>query len=221
MSTTSEIFVAVEAGQQSQDGIRYLLEVYLVFGLLLGAIWTPTGQLNSVLVFSTAICVLWVSARGRWAASVLGLTRPWSGTSTIFFVGTVSCGLIAIAAIALRPFGPGYHVPLFQSGMYMLWSLAQEFILQSLFFLRFEALLGPRQAVFASAALFAVAHLPSPLLAVLSMIGGILFCELFRRYRNLYPIGLIHGALGLTIAAGFPDKWMHHMRVGVGYLAMR
>ena len=103
----------------------------------------------------------------------------------------------------------------------MFWSLAQEFILQSVFFLRFEALIGPRRAVVATATLFAVAHLPSPLLTLLSMIGGILFCELFRRYRNLYPIGLIHGALGLTIAASFPDKWMHHMRVGVGYLAMR
>ena len=78
--------------------------------------------------------------------------------------------------------------------------------------------MGSRRAVLAAAGLFAVAHIPSPLLTLLSFLGGILFCELFRRFRNLYPIGIIHGALGLTIAASLPDHWLHHMRVGIGYL---
>jgi membrane protease YdiL (CAAX protease family) len=81
-----------------------------------------------------------------------------------------------------------------------------------------ESLLGSRRAVLAAAGLFAVAHIPSPLLTLLSLLGGILFCELFRRFRNLYPLGLIHGALGLTIAASLPDRWLHHMRVGLGFL---
>jgi hypothetical protein len=53
---------------------------------------------------------------------------------------------------------------------------------------------------------------------MLSFCGGVLFCKMFRRWRNLYPLGIIHGALGLTIAASFADKWLHHMRVGIGYL---
>lgn len=138
----------------------------------------------------------------------------------ILLSGALCCGLIATLGFALKSFGPTYHVPWLASTAYVVWSLVQEFILQSVFFLRFEALLGPRRAVFAAAGVFAVAHLPSPVLTVLSMIGGMVFCELFRRYRNLYPIGLIHGALGLTIAASLPDHWLHHMRVGVGYLAI-
>jgi len=58
------------------------------------------------------------------------------------------------------------------------------------------------------------------LLTVLSFLGGLLFCELFRRWRNLYPLGIIHAALGLTIAASLPDKWLHHMRVGMGDLTL-
>jgi len=66
--------------------------------------------------------------------------------------------------------------------------------------------------------LYALAHIPNLLLTALSFVGGMLFCEFFRRWRNLFPLGVIHGALGMTIAASFPDRWLHHMRVGIGYL---
>jgi len=109
-------------------------------------------------------------------------------------------------------------VPWKESSLYLAWALAQEFILQCIFFVRLESMLGSRRAVVAAAGLFAVARLPSPLLTLLSFCGGMLFCELFRSWRNLYPLGIIHGALGLTIAASLPDHWLHHMRVGIGYL---
>jgi hypothetical protein len=41
---------------------------------------------------------------------------------------------------------------------------------------------------------------------------------MFRRYRSIYPIGIVHGVLGLTIALTMPDSLLHHMRVGIGYL---
>jgi membrane protease YdiL (CAAX protease family) len=41
----------------------------------------------------------------------------------------------------------------------------------------------------AAALLFAATHVPSPLLTGLSLIGGLLFCEMFRRYRNIFPWG--------------------------------
>jgi hypothetical protein len=44
---------------------------------------------------------------------------------------------------------------------------------------------------------------------------------MFRRYRNIFPLGLVHAALGLTIAASLPDSLLHHMRVGLGYLLYR
>ena len=59
------------------------------------------------------------------------------------------------------------------------------------------------------------------LLTLLSFGASLLFCEIFRRYRNIFPLGLVHGALGLTIAACLPDTFLHHMRVGLGYLSFR
>jgi hypothetical protein len=41
---------------------------------------------------------------------------------------------------------------------------------------------------------------------------------MFRRYRSIYPIGIVHAVLGLTVAVTMPDSLLHHMRVGIGYL---
>jgi hypothetical protein len=225
MSNKSEIFVVtktpllpVRTVPDSPHRIRDVLEICVVLALILAAIWTPLGPLNSVLVAVASASVLAFAVRGRWSASEMGLTRLISGAAKILLIGGLFCALIALAGIPLRAVGPGYRVPWVQAAGYGIWSLQQEFILQSVFFLRFEALLGSRRAVLASAVVYALAHLPSPLLTGLSLLGGFLFCELFRRWRNLYPIGIIHGALGITIAASFPDKWMHHMRVGIRYL---
>jgi len=75
MSNKAEIIVALRTGEQSQYRIRDLLEVLLVFGLILGAIWTPLGHLNS-LAWSAAACALVFSTSGRWSTSDMGLTRP-------------------------------------------------------------------------------------------------------------------------------------------------
>jgi membrane protease YdiL (CAAX protease family) len=94
----------------------------------------------------------------------------------------------------------------------------QEFVLHSFFFTRCEDLFGSAAAVWVAATLFAVAHLPSPLLTTFTLIASLFFCEMFRRYRSIYPIAIVHGVLGLTVALTMPDSLLHHMRVGIGYL---
>lgn len=122
----------------------------------------------------------------------------WAGTLRILF-GTGS--------IALHAFGYG------------VWSLEQEFILNSFFYLLLERLLGNshRTAVLA-AALFSFAHIPNPVLVPATLVGGMLFIEAFRRWRNIYPLGAAHAMLGLALAITAPDAWMHHMRVGLSFL---
>ncbi|MGB9233586.1 MAG: CPBP family glutamic-type intramembrane protease [Terriglobales bacterium] len=107
---------------------------------------------------------------------------------------------------------------LYRSGGYVIWALLQEFLLQSFFFARCEELFGSSAAVWAAATLFAAAHLPSPILTTFALFGGLFFCEMFRRYRSIYPLAIIHAALGLTVAITMPDSLMHHMRAGIGYL---
>ncbi len=101
---------------------------------------------------------------------------------------------------------------------YLIWALIQEFILQSFFFNRFEELYGGSAAVWIASTLFAAAHLPSPVLTTATLIGALFFCEMFRRYRSIYPLGVVHAMLGLSIFLVTPDSLLHHMRVGIGYL---
>jgi membrane protease YdiL (CAAX protease family) len=101
---------------------------------------------------------------------------------------------------------------------YVIWALIQEFILQSFFFCRFEELYGGSAAVWSASALFAAAHLPSPVLTTATLIGALFFCEMFRRFRSIYPLAVAHAMLGVSIFLTTPDSLLHHMRVGIGYL---
>jgi len=222
MPEKSEIIVgsgtaASETSKRST--VRDLLEIAIVFGLILAAVWTPQGRLNALFSVSAAAWVLVVACFGRWGPRQMGLAQPLAGVWKIFLAGAVLCGLIWVAGFAVRSIGPGYPIPWNRSWQYAIWALVQEFILQSIFFVRLESVLGSRRAVFWAAALYALAHIPNAALTVLSFLGGLLFCEFFRRWRNLSSLGIIHGALGITIAASLPDRWLHHMRVGVGYLS--
>jgi len=102
---------------------------------------------------------------------------------------------------------------------YLLWAVVQQWIQQSFFFVRMERIIHRGiLASFTTAALFGLAHLPNPVLAPLTFIGGWLLSELYRRYRSLIPLGIAHGLMGLAIALSVPDRLNHHMRVGLGYL---
>jgi len=200
---------------------RSLLEVALLFVFIQLAIWTSPGPLNLLFILIAAGTTVGLALSGKWGASEMGFTRPLAGAMSMLLAGAVLCGLIALIAIPMRPVGPGYLIPLRKSWQYVIWALQQQFILQSVFFLRLEAMMGSRRAVVATAFLFALVHLPNPILTVLSFFGGIMFCRFFRRWRNLIPLGIIHAGLGLIIAASYPDRWLHHMRVGIGYLMVR
>ncbi len=196
-------------------------EVGLVFISIMIAVWAPRGVVNTGFSVLAVLCVLWFTARAGYSWRELGFSRPRAGTVVILALGTLMVLTIVASGWLVRGFGPAQPVPGERAWKYALWALEQESILQSFFYVRLESLLGSRRGVWGAAFLFCLAHLPSPVLTLMSLIGGLLFCEMFRRYRNIFPLGLVHGALGLTIAASLPDRWLHHMRVGLGYLSCR
>jgi membrane protease YdiL (CAAX protease family) len=100
-----------------------------------------------------------------------------------------------------------------------MWAVVQQWIQQSFFFERMERVIERGVlASFATAALFGLAHLPNPVLAPVTFLGGWLLSELYRRYRSVVPLGIAHGLVGLAVALAVPDSLNHHMRVGLGYL---
>lgn len=100
---------------------------------------------------------------------------------------------------------------------YVLWTLYQQFLLQDFFVPRLTRLVESDRAIIIAAGLFAVAHLPNVPLVIATVIWGIVSCLLFRRYHNLWVLGIAQGLLGLCFAMCVPDAMHHHMRVGLGY----
>jgi hypothetical protein len=95
----------------------------------------------------------------------------------------------------------------------------QQFLLQSYFLLRFMRLLpGKAAPIIAATTIFALAHLPNPILTPITLVWGAITCVLFLRYRNIYTLGLAHGIMGLCVAVTIPSTLHHNMRVGLGYL---
>jgi hypothetical protein len=95
----------------------------------------------------------------------------------------------------------------------------QQFLLQSYFLSRLMRMLpGKIAPIIFATSIFALAHLPNPILTPVTLVWGAISCILFLRYRNIYTLGLAHGIMGLCLAVTVPNSHLHHMRVGLGYL---
>lgn len=114
--------------------------------------------------------------------------------------------------------------PLYKGGFahisgYVLWTIYQQFLLQDSFMDRLLRLVSSdTAAVTIAGTLFALAHLPNLVLTAATLVWGIVSCALFRKYRNLWALGMAQGLLGLCFAICVPDALHHHLRVGLGYL---
>jgi membrane protease YdiL (CAAX protease family) len=190
------------------------------YGLLQAALWTE-GELRWIWAMGIVLWIVGVTAYHRPTLRQLGI--GWTGfAASLWFAG------LAVAAGAAILFGAHLagtlHLGALQGTLleiatsYLIWTLQQQFILQSFFFLRLEQLLGGRKAVWGTAGLFALAHFPNPVLLPATLVAGLVFCQLFRRYRNIYTLAIAQAILGMCLAAALPDALHHHMRVGIGYL---
>lgn len=201
-------------------GINPAAQIAIAYALLLISLWTSLASHRLWMIFCGAFLLI-LTLGSSYSGRELGLANPPSrGWFPILLIGLgTTAGLVLIAVLwgESLPANSNWPPPrdLWQ---YAIWALVQQFILQSFFYVRLESLLGARTAVLAGALLFAGAHLPSPILTLGTLLAGIFFCEMFRRYRSIYPLGIVHAALGLALAETVPDHWLHHMRVGIGYL---
>lgn len=200
---------------------RDWIEVASAYGLIMAVEWTPRPWQR--LLWVTAVAgvafILWRSFDG-WKA--MGL-RATNFLRSLWIVGAAL--VLAGAAIAVAAC---MHTLAPQSGVlrcveaywaYAVWTGVQQFLLQGFFLLRFLRVMpDERLAALMAALLFALAHLPNPILAPITLIWGLAACLLFLRYRNLYPLMISHAILGITVAVTIPGPVVHNMRVGLGYV---
>lgn len=216
---------AVSAGftsaNQARSAPRDLLELAVGYGLVLATIWTanPTQRVLYWLALAWIVGTTW-ARRESWTA--LGLGRKGLLQSLWIIGAALLLSAIAIFIAwkthSLHRLHGTLPVPL-HGWAYIVWSLMQQFLLQSYFLLRLLRLLPGKVApVIIAAGIFSLAHLPNPILTPITLVWGVIACVLFLRYRNIYALGIAHGIMGLCVAVTVPNSLHHHMRVGLGYL---
>jgi membrane protease YdiL (CAAX protease family) len=201
--------------------LRDLAELLIGYGLILVVVWTPNPW-QRVLYWVTFAFIAVTAWLGHRAPETNGLGTRGLLPSLWIVAAAVAVSLACVGVAQRlhtlhRLYGP---LPVAEHlAGYALWALMQQFILQIYILLRLLRLGLRRPAAIAAATiLFAIAHIPNPLLVPLTLAWGAASCLLFLRYRNLYALALAHGILGMTLAVSVPNHIHHHMRVGLGYI---
>jgi hypothetical protein len=207
------------AAHPEPGSARDLVELILGYGIILIAIWTPEFPQRVLSPVALLVTLAIVLAR-RPTLNDLGLGCRGLVRSLWILPASLLLAIVSVlVATQIGTLHSLYKGDFKHVAGYVLWTLYQQFLLNDYFMPRLKRLLTSEgAAVSLAAVLFAAAHLPSPWLTAVTLVWGAVSCALFRRYRNLYALGLAQGLLGLCFAVCVPDALHHHLRVGLGYL---
>jgi hypothetical protein len=197
-----------------------LIELILGYGMIVGVLWLPERPQRLFAPIALLLTLGTVLVR-RNSANELGVGRDGFRRSLWIFPAAMALAAVSIwAAAHFDTLHPLYKGDFQHISGYVLWTIYQQFLLQDYFMDRLLRLMSnPSAAVTLAGSLFAVAHLPNLVLATATLAWGIASCALFRRYRNLWMLGLAQGMLGLCFAICIPESLHHHLQVGLGYLS--
>ena len=107
-----------------------------------------------------------------------------------------------------------------------IWALIQQYMLQAFIFRRICWLLASptapleerkrqtRWAIFATAMVFSLAHLPNPMLMFLTLLGALLWSWVYDRAPNLIAPALSHAIISLMLMTSMPPWFLPSMSVG-------
>jgi len=99
-----------------------------------------------------------------------------------------------------------------------LWALFQQYALNGFINRRAQLALGKGlKSIALVAVVFALLHLPNPLLAMVTFIGGLIWAAVYQRQPNLFALALSHTVVSITLALTISPNLLNSLRVGFKY----
>jgi hypothetical protein len=198
-------------------------------------------MLEPALVFLMIMLYIWWLRAGHqsWAVVIfcgILLSHYWHGESPAElgfrasnFRACFKVFLPALLFVALTLLTIGILLKTLRGGLdleramvgfisYCTWGLFQQYLLNAYFVNRLLPVsASASQAAALGAACFACAHTPNWFLMLVGFGMGYCAARVWIRYRNLYFLGIAHGAIGSMLYLVVPDTISHHLTVGPGW----
>ena len=158
--------------------------------------------------FVAGAVVAWTIYLWRRARQTPGQLEAWGFRRENFrqsFIALTIAGAVGIGGMALIAAQRGHlhwhwHMAVAFT-LYPLWGVIQQFLVQALVAANLERLggrVGHRASVVAICAVaFGVIHAPGREIMLATFLLGLVFTPVYLRWRNLWPLGMYHGWLGL------------------------
>lgn len=98
------------------------------------------------------------------------------------------------------------------------WALFQQYALQGYINRRAQTALGKGGgSILLVASVFAILHLPNPVLAVVTLVGGLIWAAIYQREANLFALAASHTVASISLAMALPLNVINGLRVGFKY----
>jgi hypothetical protein len=132
-----------------------------------------------------------------WGLSSQGLLPTWRAAGALALAALLGMAFVAAQRRSLR-LDP-HMVPLLVA--YPAWGVFQQLLVQGMFVSNVVSVSSRRlpvpAAIGAAGLLFGCVHLPDPISTTATALMGGAFAAIFVRHRNIWPLGLLHGLLGV------------------------
>lgn len=135
-------------------------------------------------------------------------------------VGIVTAaGALLVIGIGLLTGGPHPWSGMWEGFFtYPAWALAQQYAMQAFTLRRMREVVPSSTAAAAlTAFLFGIVHAPNVALALVTAVGGYVWCRLFLRHPNLLTLAISHGWLAVLARVFWPAEWLRNLRIGPAF----